>query len=459
MNRITVLCALLAACSVGATAIAEESPVLIGNGQPVQGVALLDERGTEPPVLPPALPSWWKNGTADGLSGLQSQTLNNFNARVADDYILEAGKWSLVSTIKVCMAVSANVATPEAELEIYADCNGKPGALITTLTSSVVSQLPGNPFGPGFKVLQFEFVRGTFDFGALDGCGRIWISPFGRGTGSYFWLTANSGVIQGHQGVFRAPTLGYADWTDTADVTNLMRCTDFCFEVTGDICYAIKDQGDYDLAGLSSIKFPNLDAQDARAADNFQISSAHASVRLCRVEAYLATNCDPTRVFGEIYANECDKPGARLYTLSNPQIIDTTATFDGLPVYCFRFDAPNDVVLQGGRNYWLSMAAVAGGTIFDRAIFLFKRIPQDACKAVNITPGCYKNPFAGVDEFTDVTDLTNNNVPREFAFRLYGAPICPTTTRSLPGDANDDGIVTFADITWVLNNFGSVAAE
>ena len=31
------------------------------------------------------------------------------------------------------------------------------------------------------------------------------------------------------------------------------------------------------------------------------------------------------------------------------------------------------VALEGGRNYWFSLAAVSGGTIFDRAVFLYKK--------------------------------------------------------------------------------------
>lgn len=398
---------------------------------------------------------WWDNGSSDGRNGLQSQTLGNFNFRVADDYILESGRWHLITSIKVCMAVSANVATPNVELEVYEDCNGKPGNLRTTLLEPTATEIGQSPFA-GFKLYEFEFSLNEFNLGDLSGCDRVWLSPFGRGTGAYFWVTSNNGVVQGVQGQFFAPTLGYPTWTDGEDVVNFRICSDFCFSVCGKVCYTIKDQCDYDLAGLSSIKFPNIDIQDARAADNFQISSAEEAVGICRIEAYLATNCDPTRVFAEIYANDCDEPSALLYTLREPEvIIQDGVFFDGLQVYCFRFTCPTDVVLQGGNNYWFSLAATSGGTIFDRAVFLFKRRNVD-CKDIHITQAVYRNPFAGFEEFVPVEDAADGVGPREFAFCIYGYVI-PTvaggTDRPLDGDANTDGFVNFQDIVSVLRNW------
>jgi hypothetical protein len=403
---------------------------------------------------------WWDNGRIDGHDATHSQSLGSvFHARTADDYILEAGKWHLIKTIRVCMAVSVNVALPNIDLEIYDDCNGRPGALRTTLDTTSYQQLAASPF-PGFNIWVATYTLDPRPFvrGDLDGCSRIWLSPFGIGTGAYFWPTVGQGVIQGAQGHFKTTDLlGPNDWTPYSDLVNSTECRDFCFEVCGAVCNTIKDQGDYDLAGLDSIKFPNVDIFNAMAADNFQIPNRHAAMRLCRVEGYLATNCDPTRVIATIWTNDCDVPRSVICTLSEPEIIDTGELFDGLPVYCFRFDCP-ECVLSGGFNYWFSMQAVSGGSIHDRGVFLFKR-RTNSCLDIHITDGVYKNPLAGFENFTHVSDSDLEGEPREFAFRVYGFPICPVgdegTSRLVPGDTNRDGEVNFSDILDVLRNWGN----
>lgn len=435
------------ACIAGATAANTA-----GSGTFVlQGVGMPAERGITGTC-------WWDNGMSDGLNALQSQTLGSFNARAADDFILEAGRWHLTQSVKVCMAVSVNVLVPVVELEIYADCNGKPGALLTTLVEPVATLKSTNVPFQGFNFYEFAFDWETFQLGDADGCSRFWLSPFGRGTGGYFWATANNGTIQGAQGQFRSPALGYANWTDGQSVVNFARCSDFCFEVCAKSCYTIKDQGDFDLSGLSSIKFPNVEGFDARAADNFQIAPSHSSVEVCRIEAYLATNCDPTRVFAEILSNTCNLPNVVLYTLRDPEIIEQVGVFyEGLQVYCFRFDCPAGVLLSGGNDYWISLAALSGGTIFDRAVFLYRNLVP-GCMDIHITGGVYKNSLAGVDVYTPVADPDLEGAARDFAFRIYGTALPLNVDRpQIPGDANDDGFVNFQDVTSILTNWGFVA--
>lgn len=424
-------------------------------GTPDAKTYVLDGIGTAGERVIPG-PCWWENGSFDGLNALQSQSLGSFNARAADDFILEAGRWHLTQTVKVCMAVSTNVATPVVELEIYDDCNGKPGTLRTTLTMPTATLLSTNVPFQGFNFYEFEFEWSTFQLGDADGCSRFWLSPFGRGTGGYFWATASNGTIQGAQGQFRSPSLGYADWTDGEDVVNFRRCSDFCFSVCAKSCYTIKDQGDFDLSGLSSIKFPNVEGFDASAADNFQIAPSHSSVEICRIEAYLATNCDPTRVFAEILSNSCNLPNAVLYTLRDPEVIEQVGVFyEGLQVYLFRFDMPAGVLLTGGNDYWLSLAALSGGTIFDRAVFLYRNLVP-GCMDIHISGGVYKNSLAGIDVYTPVSDPDLEGAARDFAFRIYGTALPLNVDRpQLPGDANNDGVVNFQDITAALTHWGS----
>ncbi len=403
---------------------------------------------------------WWLNGNADNLGGLLSQTLNGFSARVADDFVLEAGHYHLVTSICVCMAISSNVTTPNVCLEVYSDCNGSPGSLLTTYcddeSTDVVYTNQGSIAAfPGFNLWEICFIIDRFDRGDDDGCSRFWLSPFGNGLGSYYWLTSNNGVVQGHQGRFRN-TVGVPNWTDVDQANNFRRCTDFCFRICGKVCYIIKDQSNYDLNGLSSIKFPNVIPAGARSADNFQISSRHVSLEVCRVEAWLATNCDPEKAFGEIYGNNCDLPSTLLYTLSDPEITETGDTFAGLPVYCFRFDCPQ-IILAGGLNYWFSIVAVGGGSLGENAVFLYRAL-EPGCMDIHISEGVYKNEFAGFSSFTPVSHEDLAGVPRDFAFRVYGAivkgPVTPGAS-GIFGDTNGDGTVNFLDIIDVLRNWGA----
>ena len=113
-------------------------------------------------------------------------------------------------------------------------------------------------------------------------------------------------------------------------------------------------------------------------------------------------------------------------------------TFDGLTVYCFRFDCPSNIILAGGFNYWFSMQAVSGGSIFDRGVFLFKKKNND-CMDIHITGGVYKNPLAGFPDFTPVSDSLLEGEPREFAFRIYGSPLCPVGDDGGTGKAEIPG--------------------
>jgi hypothetical protein len=444
--------------SIAPLALANEAllpagiPSLTLMGTDMEEIVIADDRNTTD--------CWWLNGNADSLGGLISQTLNGFSARVADDFILEAGQYHLVDQICVCMAVQANVTDPDVCLELYSDCNGSPDTLLITYcadetTSVVETNLGPIAAFPGYNLWEFCFQIDRFDLGDDDGCSRFWLSPFGRGLGSYFWLSSNNGIVQGHQGVFRN-TVGISDWTNVDEANNFFRCTDFCFRICGKVCFIIKDQGNYDLAGLTSIKFPNVIASGSRSADNFQISSRHISLEVCRIEAYLATNCDPEKVFGEIYGNNCDLPSSLLYTLSDPEITETGETFSGLPVYCFRFDCPG-IILAGGVNYWFSIVAVGGGALGENAVFLY-RLLEPGCMDIHITEGVYRNDFAGFSDFTPVSHEDLAGVPRDFAFRIYGAIVkgpVGSSSSGISGDANGDGNVNFFDVLDVLRNWGA----
>jgi hypothetical protein len=408
-------------------------------------------------------PLWWSNGGPDlGPSGnaQASQVFGTFDARTADDFVITECTWVHMDRIELVMAVSSQT-TPAAELIWYDDCDGKPGTVIEVFPMESATAVAGSPW-PGFTLYNMTFLIDRF----LDGPQRIWITPIGNGAGQYYWVSADTfPIVQGVQAQYKAAAFGYPDWTDVVDVINLEQCTDFNFSIYGDCCYRIQDNGDYDLVGVESLKFPNQMPFGARGVDNFQLRPGTGPVELCRIEGYLATNCDPSRTIVEIYANDCDRPGALLATLEDPIVIDTGDVYAGnpsIPVYCFVWQAKGTLLaLDEGQNYWISVVAVGTGNINERGYFLFKQ--KETC-GISITEGLYKNPFFGFPEFTPVSDPALGGQARDFAFRVYGK--CPNdmpgtsvpvggSANPLFADLNGDGTVDTDDLGILLGLFGS----
>lgn len=395
------------------------------------------------------VPGIWTNGPIDGVSAL---TVNAGVAEVADDLVLDPNEVYEFDAVSVVLAVSAD--NPEAELDVRADCSGRPGAVLETVLSSERIDIGPVPGVADMRYVQFVFA-GSYE--SVAGGGRFWVSPRGVGAGHYFWPTSNSGHIAGRQAAFRSATLGQPTWTDVDQLTNFARCSDLNFTVSGIACSTIKDQSEYDLDGVFSLADANVQADGARAADNFQIPGAGRIVAIRSVTAWFATNCEPSRIFGEIRANDCDKPGAVLHELRTPQVFATGEVVDGLMIYRVSFTDLEGIDLPGGVNYWLAVAAQSGGSIHDRGYFLFRRVTP-SCADISITEGVVLNPFAGVDSFLPVSQAGLAPQPRDFAFAVCGTTASCTSARAdgphVPGDVNRDGAVTFADISTVLVNFG-----
>lgn len=417
--------ALLAPVAMGKPPAAPAAPV-------THPPMTLNEIGRAPvaggEVMPVAFDhAWWDNGAPDFRNAQNSQTLGAFNARVADDFFLKAGNFYYWDKIQLVMAVSAGI-DPVVALELYSDCNGKPDSLITTYTNPIVTPLGPSTTWPGFNLFGFSFENiARFETGYT----RYWLSPYGIGQGYYYWITSGNGVVQGVQGQYRSAAYGYPDWTDLDSICCFPICSDYNFRIIGDVCCLLKDNSDFDLSGLGSLQNPNVIIYSSRSADNFQIPPGECCVEVCRIEAWLATNCNPHHAFGEIYTNNCDAPDALLHTLNNPVVINTGLTIAGLPVYRFVFDNPG-ICLAPGQNYWFSMVALGTGNINERAIFLFKR--NVGCH-INITEGQHRNMFLGFTNFTPVSNPSLAGTPRDFAFRIYTkVPQC-----TLPGGGGGRG--------------------
>ncbi len=391
----------------------------------------------------------WDNGPCDvndmgvandAAAGLQSQVWPGspppFEAYSADDFFIKDGRWWSIEKISVVMAVSTNVAQEDLDVNllVWSDCDGCPDQVeysFPMVEATFLGAGSGEIFGDtNFYEICFDPeinpdlyhdpeaeppVINTCPL-FLTGDTRYWLSPIGASNGVYYWVTANNEKIQGSQGKFRSPHLGYPNWTDNDDIdSDKIDCQDMCFTIYAKDCCLLRDQGDYDLAGLSSLDFPSSSLFSSRSVDQFQVGPGDDQ-SICRLEAYLATNCLLEHTFAEIWNNDCDMPAGTPQRLDVDKVYATGDFYAGMPVYCFVWSCP-DVTLRAGDNYWFSIVAQGQGVAGERGVFLFKE--QELPCDIYIREGKYKNKFFGYDDFTNVSDPGLEGTPREFAFRIW----------------------------------------
>jgi hypothetical protein len=411
-----------------------------------------------------AVTTWWDNGPCDDVTAMQSQ----YNATtgkqqcVADDYVLKAGLYYYYDSISfdfyVDKITSASTAGPSWSLDLYKDCNGKPaGAPVASYTAhSKLDQGPSTKFANYNKwTVTFTNIN-RYEAGHESDCvtaKRYWLSPKGLGSGLYFWRSANNGTIQGAVSMYKNNFTpgGVPDWTETFNVCCQPVCTDFCFNIDGLVCCLLHDNSKYELTGLSSLQGNIIDF-GTRAADNFQVPPGGCCVDICRIEAWVATNCDITKIFGEIYDNDCNCPDTGsnqpIHTLIDPIVTATgeVTVTDGIPIYHVLWHDPG-ICLEPGRNYWFSAIARGSGQIFEVAYFLFK--DHNLPCPILISEGKYKNCWVGPLDWTSTSDPLVYGFARDFAFRVYvKAPTCQAGSdvgTGCPSDYNGDGFVNGID--------------
>lgn len=460
MNKKSGLC--ISAATLLATAgvsLAEPTAPAVLKWDSVQMVNSA-ARGADGETLGDGVVCLWDNGPCDvddmgnindAAAGLQSQVWPGspppFEAYSADDFFVKDGDWWSIEKISVTMAISTNVAEEDIDVSllVWSDCDGCPDQVEYTfpmVEATFIGAGSGDVFGDtNFYEICFDpevdpdlyhdpenDIYNTCPL-FLTGDTRYWLSPIGASNGVYYWVTANNEKVQGSQGKFRSPHLGYPEWTDNDDIdSDKIDCQDMCFKIYGKNCCLLRDQGNYDLAGLSSLDFPSSALFSSRSVDQFQVAPG-ADQAVCRLEAYLATNCLLEHTFAEIWNNDCDMPFGTPVRLDVDKVYATGDFFDGMPVYCFVWSCP-DIVLRNGDNYWFSIVAQGQGVAGERGVFLFKE--QELPCDIYIREGKYKNKFFGYDDFTPVSDPGLEGTPREFAFRIWTRPasddVDPNTT-------------------------------
>jgi hypothetical protein len=160
----------------------------------------------------------WDNGEADLVSGQLSQVNpDQGQPETADDFYLCPGYVYTIDSITATLATDSPFPN-KARLEIYEDCNGMPGALITRIDTLDLTDK--QLMIDDLRVYTARFYLGGLCIDGSDGRGggrTIWISVRGVGLGigpeQWFWTTAGESVVRGRPGVFRSSAAGYPDWT------------------------------------------------------------------------------------------------------------------------------------------------------------------------------------------------------------------------------------------------------
>lgn len=417
----------------------------------------------------------WSNGPLD--TGVDSAALrSNVNefvqARTADDIWFRECLWYEGSLARVIMLVS-NGTEPNVCLDVYSNCAGRPGdgGVIASFPSSNVVDNGASVEFPGYTQYTIEFdlsqAKGPnfeddgetvdFDF-FFSGEDRLWVSPVHNGLGQAFWLSSNARTIQGNQGQFKSGQFQFSQWADAANEICCGVCTDFFFELEGKICSRVLSQSNFELAGITDPLLSQVEF-DARSADDFQLQDPlndNSAYDICRIEAFYATNCDLSTVFGAIYDNDCDIP---LASMDDPADMDDSdgidqlpvepvatfdwtsfedlgITFDGLPVYRFVFEHPN-VTLAAGQNWWFSIDSNQGAFAGKRGIWLFQEVTQCTVDMaggpendINLNEAHFRNQPLGLLQFTSVTDMALAGAARDQAYSVW---VCEKSCSDLGG--------------------------
>ena len=378
---------------------------------------------------------WWDNGACDEITAHLSQAGDTDNFCTADDCFLKPGFFAFVDEVRVIFAVdnryNETMNKPSFKLTAYADCNGQPDtssvAFTITDPDDISYGLIGAAPWPGFSLWAVSYSVGEF-----VGEGRAWLCPQGCGEladGFYYWVSANNGVIQGAMAHIKNNA---EPWQDVLECDCPGICTDMCLTITGHVCCLLKNNMPYDpTGGATSLQLFGAQVDTARAADNFQVPPGDP-IEVCAIEAWMATNCPLDKIFVEIYENDCDCPGDLVCVIDvttdedgdgkadYPIATPTGDSYLGCDIYHLFWPEISRVVLEPGRDYWISVVAQGTGSILDKAYWMYKTLSTaNPCDNICITEGKVKDPFvAGLEMFTFVSVATSGE-PRDFAFKLY----------------------------------------
>jgi hypothetical protein len=376
----------------------------------------------------------WDNGAFDGRDG-QVSHLGGFipyGAKAADDFYLCEG---FVYDLQYIRATLFTTTLPapllKAKAEIYADCDGKPGQLLYTLDG--VGRETGGSFGTNPRDNRpLRLVEWTFSANSsqtdpnarnivLKG-GSYWVSVYGLTDGQCmtmnmcditYWGTAGNRVVKGAVAMktFGSPTSSWNQfnfnqpWTRVDDCC--VGCTDLNFAVCATPCKILVDNGELRRVAAGSpvpgqpseFAIQSWSTLQTRAADDFVVPPC-SDYRICYVEGCVLTNCVGFTGVFELYGNDCKVPNyalngsslnGQLYTATKVIDLNYSITVNGQTYKAYKLEFHDlNIVLPGGRQYWISVGVQHTFSALERAFFCFNSDCRRSC-LVRWNRGMYLN--------------------------------------------------------------------
>lgn len=438
--------------------------------------------------IPDECQCFWDNGAAASNPSIINGQLSHmgggspYGAKTADDFTLCENQVHKINSFSGQMIT--NSFAPKAKLEIYEDCNGKPGKVLHRFDTFRVGDQ--RPIGNGYRLVTYVFDMCNQNIW-LPG-GVYWVSIIGitdgQGTDLSYWaaagdvpdpakmLGATPYKAEGYPQSEPLTSIKYnfGDWYSAVECC--VGCANMAFKLTGVSCPIVWDNGGPALTGswtdqMTGIAYNLAGGSPSGAngpfqaitADNFVVKPCE-DLDVCYIETYIWTDCLPVHGFVEIRSNDCRTPSTLPMTgfvasadVAVPLGVNTTIDGRTYQLYKLIFGHLN-WTLEGGKTYWLASGARPTGSFTERSFFAYSSDCRRPCD-IKIAPGQFipftPNPQQWSETYND------------YAFRIAAkaepmlmAPAngnAGSATPTCASDVNNDGNVDADDIFFFLDTW------
>ncbi|HMN42103.1 MAG TPA: hypothetical protein PKE29_14760 [Phycisphaerales bacterium] len=396
----------------------------------------------------------WDSGASDRLTA-QTSIVSVYagDMPTADDVYIQPHQIAHVSHITAILIGESII--PKARLRIYEDCNGLPSTLLFTHDTTNLTDT-GQTY-EGLRVYLADFTTPDLWLPGGSSGRTYWVSVSGVAatpTDRWYWASAGAGQIAGRPGLFKAPSAGVPNWTGVNELA--CGCTDFALRLEGDCCEVLWDAGAPMAPASGTLSMLGPGSVAARAADDFVVPPCDDAT-VCYLAATMYSNCLPLVGQFEIYPDSCSTPGTTpigVVPFTRAVDLGYSVTIGGALLRAYRVEAlGTNLVLPGGRTYWLAAVARAAGGLQQKSLFAWasdcSRCASRLSPAMSSGPavaGPLALPWRVIDQSSGQARALQSTVGIK---KRSGAPII--VPPPCPADINLDGRADIEDIFAYLN--------